>query len=145
MKLDRHLSQFRSFRWNLTASAARPNPQGFYHYGQINITRTLKFVNTVSKDNGKLRYAINGVSHVESETPLKLVEYFGIGDKVFKYDTILDEPPANLGSQRCQIRIPHLHRDHLREPREERSRRRSEQCESLPSQPVSSGGFGSES
>ncbi|MBF6085340.1 hypothetical protein IU485_28710 [Nocardia cyriacigeorgica] len=31
----------RSFRWNLTASAARPNPQGSYHYGQINITRTI--------------------------------------------------------------------------------------------------------
>ncbi|XP_047150485.1 L-ascorbate oxidase homolog [Vigna umbellata] len=92
------LNQFRSFRWNLTASAARPNPQGSYHYGQINITRTLKFVNTVSRDNGKLRYAINGVSHVDSETPLKLAEYFGIGDKFFKYDTIPDEPPANLGT-----------------------------------------------
>ncbi|KAL0436779.1 UNVERIFIED_CONTAM: L-ascorbate oxidase [Sesamum radiatum] len=27
------ISQFRSFRWNLTASAARPNPQGSYKYG----------------------------------------------------------------------------------------------------------------
>jgi len=98
MKLDRHLNQFRSFRWNLTASTARPNPQGSYHYGHINITRTLKFVNTVSRDNDKLRYAINGVSHVERETPLKLAEYFSIGDKVFKYDTIPDEPPANLGT-----------------------------------------------
>ena len=76
------LNQFRSFRWNLTASAARPNPQGSYHYGQINITRTIKLVNTVSRANGKLRYGINGVSHVDNETPLKLAEYFGVADKV---------------------------------------------------------------
>ncbi|KAL0369977.1 UNVERIFIED_CONTAM: L-ascorbate oxidase [Sesamum angustifolium] len=41
------ISQFRSFRWNLTASAARPNPQGSYKYGKINITRTIKLVNSV--------------------------------------------------------------------------------------------------
>ncbi|KAM0995348.1 hypothetical protein FF1_005414 [Malus domestica] len=90
------LNQFRSFRWNLTASAARPNPQGSYHYGKINITRTIKIVNSASKVDGKLRYAVNGVSHVESETPLKLAEYFGVADKVFKYDTIEDEPPATV-------------------------------------------------
>lgn len=91
------LNQFRSFRWNLTASAARPNPQGSYHYGNINITRTIKLVNTASKTGGKLRYAINGVSHVVSSTPLKLAEYYGIADKVFKYNTIQDNPPANIG------------------------------------------------
>ncbi|KAE8711290.1 pentatricopeptide repeat-containing family protein [Hibiscus syriacus] len=32
------LNQFRTFRWNLTASVARPNPQGSYKYGGINIT-----------------------------------------------------------------------------------------------------------
>ncbi|KAJ1414063.1 Multicopper oxidase, type 1 [Sesbania bispinosa] len=90
------LNQFRSFRWNLTASAARPNPQGSYHYGQINITRTIKLVNTVSRDNGKLRYALNGVSHVDTETPLKLAEYFGLADKVFKYNIISDEPSATV-------------------------------------------------
>ncbi|KAJ9183180.1 hypothetical protein P3X46_007082 [Hevea brasiliensis] len=91
------LNQFRSFRWNLTASAARPNPQGSYHYGSINITRTIKLVNTASNVGGKLRYAINGVSHINPETPLKLAEYYGIADKVFKYDTIPDEPPAKIG------------------------------------------------
>ncbi|CAK9312338.1 unnamed protein product [Citrullus colocynthis] len=85
------LNQFRTFRWNLTASAARPNPQGSYHYGSINITRTIKIVNSATKVDGKLRYAINGVSHVDTETPLKLAEYFEVADKVFKYDTISDE------------------------------------------------------
>ncbi|KAL0418085.1 UNVERIFIED_CONTAM: L-ascorbate oxidase [Sesamum radiatum] len=28
------ISQFRSFRWNLTSNAARPNPQGSYKYGR---------------------------------------------------------------------------------------------------------------
>ncbi|EEF38961.1 multicopper oxidase, putative [Ricinus communis] len=91
------LNQFRSFRWNLTASAARPNPQGSYHYGSINITRTIKLVNSASTTGGKLRYAINSVSHVEPETPLKLAEYFGVANKVFKYDTFQDNPPAKIG------------------------------------------------
>lgn len=86
------LNQFRSQRWNLTASAARPNPQGSYHYGKINITRTIKIVNTAGAVDGKLRYAINGVSHVNPETPLKLAEYFQVADKVFKYNLIKDDP-----------------------------------------------------
>ncbi|GMN49595.1 hypothetical protein TIFTF001_018753 [Ficus carica] len=87
------LNQFRSFRWNLTASAARPNPQGSYHYGKIPITRTIKIVNSVSRANGKLRYGINGVSHVNPVTPLKLAEYYGVANKVFKYNLIRDVPP----------------------------------------------------
>ncbi|KAK4765752.1 hypothetical protein SAY86_026842 [Trapa natans] len=51
------LNQFRTFRWNLTASAARPNPQGSYHYGEINITRTIKLVNSVHRAGRKLSYA----------------------------------------------------------------------------------------
>lgn len=86
------LNQFRTFRWNLTASAARPNPQGSYHYGAINITRTIKLVNSASRAGGKRRYAINGVSHIDTATPLKLAEYYGIANKVFKYDTIPDDP-----------------------------------------------------
>lgn len=90
------LNQFRSFRWNLTASAARPNPQGSYKYGGINITRTIKLVNSVSAASGKLRYALNGVSHVDPDTPLKLAEYYGVSDQLFKYDLISDQPPPSL-------------------------------------------------
>ncbi|EXB53608.1 L-ascorbate oxidase-like protein [Morus notabilis] len=93
------LNQFRSFRWNLTASAARPNPQGSYHYGKIPITRTIKIVNSASRVKGKLRYGINGVSHVNPVTPLKLAEYYGVADKVFKYDLIKDEPPKKLSGE----------------------------------------------
>ncbi|KAJ3703203.1 hypothetical protein LUZ61_006908 [Rhynchospora tenuis] len=88
------LNQWRSFRWNLSASAARPNPQGSYHYGQINISRTIKLVNQRTKVGGKVRYAINGVSHVDTKTPLKLAEYFGIAEKTFEYNVIGDVPSA---------------------------------------------------
>lgn len=90
------LNQFRSFRWNLTASAARPNPQGSYHYGKINITRTIKIVNTRNHIDGKLRFAINGISHVDPDTPVKYAEYFGVAEKVFKYGIMGDEPPATV-------------------------------------------------
>ncbi|KAF6136495.1 hypothetical protein GIB67_035054 [Kingdonia uniflora] len=100
------LNQFRSFRWNLTASAARPNPQGSYHYGGINITRTIKIVNSVGTSGGKLRYAINGASHVNPTTPLKLAEYFGVGSKFFKYDTILDNP-LNIRKNRLNV-VPNV-------------------------------------
>ncbi|CAH8340038.1 unnamed protein product [Eruca vesicaria subsp. sativa] len=90
------LNQFRSFRWNLTASAARPNPQGSYHYGKINITRSIKLVTSKSMVNGKVRFGFNGVSHVDTETPLKLAEYFQMSEKVFKYNVIKDEPAAKI-------------------------------------------------
>ncbi|MBA0853605.1 hypothetical protein Goshw_019780 [Gossypium schwendimanii] len=88
------LNQFRAFRWNLTASAARPNPQGSYKYDAINITRTIKLASTAGEVDGKLRYALNGASHDnEFKTPLKLAEYFNIAKKEFEYDTIPDNPP----------------------------------------------------
>lgn len=89
------ISQFKSFRWNLTASAARPNPQGSYHYGQVPINRTIKLVSAKSQVNGKLRYAINGVSHVDPDTPMKLAEFFSVGDKIYKNDTMPKEPPSD--------------------------------------------------
>ncbi|XP_074567695.1 L-ascorbate oxidase homolog [Curcuma longa] len=88
------LNQWRSFRWNLTASAARPNPQGSYHYGSINITRTIRLASSRNFVGGNLRYALNGVSHVDTETPLKLVEYYGFGGNYFSYNVTGDEAPA---------------------------------------------------
>ncbi|MCD9638314.1 L-ascorbate oxidase [Datura stramonium] len=99
------LNQFRSFRWNLTASAARPNPQGSYHYGQINITRTIKLVNTAGTVDGKLRYAINGVSHVNPTTPIKLAEYYGVAGKIFKYDLIKDNYELQVGKEEKKITL----------------------------------------
>ncbi|MBA0825625.1 hypothetical protein Goarm_010554, partial [Gossypium armourianum] len=107
------LNQFRTFRWNLTASAARPNPQGSYKYGAINITRTIKLANTAGEVDGKLRYALNGVSHDnEFKTPLKLAEYFNIAKKEFEYDTIPDNPPEKTETIQVKpivLNITHRH------------------------------------
>ncbi|KAL0459847.1 UNVERIFIED_CONTAM: L-ascorbate oxidase [Sesamum latifolium] len=93
------VNQFRSFRWNLTSNAARPNPQGTYHYGKINITRTIRLANFRGTHDGKLRFGINGVSHQNPATPLKIAEYFGKPDLAFiNYDLLKDEPPKEISA-----------------------------------------------
>lgn len=72
------MKQARTLRWNLTANAARPNPQGSFHYGKITTTRTFVFANSAPLINGKQRYAVNRVSYINSDTPLKLADYFNI-------------------------------------------------------------------
>ncbi|KAK4260052.1 hypothetical protein QN277_003224 [Acacia crassicarpa] len=72
------MQQARTFRWNLTANAARPNPQGSFHYGMITPTKTIVLANSAPLINGKLRYAVNKVSYVNPDTPLKLADYFNI-------------------------------------------------------------------
>ncbi|GLT96856.1 hypothetical protein SLE2022_144510 [Rubroshorea leprosula] len=90
-EIDFSLKQARSIRTNLTASGPRPNPQGSYHYGLINITRTIKLVSSADQVNGKQRYAVNSVSFVPADTPLKLADYFKI-DGVFRVGSISDNP-----------------------------------------------------
>lgn len=85
--------QARTFRWNLTASAARPNPQGSYHYGNITRSRSISLANSAPVINGKLRYAVNGVSFVVPATPLKLADYFNISG-VFTWDSV----PTTMGT-----------------------------------------------
>ncbi|XAR53799.1 L-ascorbate oxidase [Bertholletia excelsa] len=90
------LSQARSIRWNLTASGPRPNPQGSYHYGMIKTSRTIMLSNSAPFINGKQRYAVNGVSFVPADTPLKLADYFKIGG-VFNLGSIPDWPSGGNG------------------------------------------------
>ncbi|KAF6172543.1 hypothetical protein GIB67_007056 [Kingdonia uniflora] len=79
-----------SSRTNLTASGPRPNPQGSYHYGLINTTRTIKLVSGAGQVNGKQRYAVNSVSFVPTDTPLKLADFFKLGG--FRLGSISDRP-----------------------------------------------------
>ncbi|GLT29407.1 hypothetical protein SLA2020_042790 [Shorea laevis] len=72
------LYQAKTIRWNLTASGPRPNPQGSYHYGMIKPSRTIMLANSAPYINGKQRYAVNSVSYVQPDTPLKLADYFKI-------------------------------------------------------------------
>lgn len=73
------LNQAMSIRQNVTASGARPNPQGSFHYGQINVTDVyiLRSVPPVTID-GKLRATYNGISFVKPETPIKLADAFNV-------------------------------------------------------------------
>lgn len=77
-QIDWSLNQARSFRWNLTASGPRPNPQGSYHYGLIKTSRTITLANSGPIINRKQRYAVNGVSYIPADTPLKIADYFNI-------------------------------------------------------------------
>ncbi|KAG0567472.1 hypothetical protein KC19_7G137200 [Ceratodon purpureus] len=83
--------QARSIRMNLTAGAARPNPQGSYHYGQIKVNKTYVFANSALKVKGKQRFMVNGVSSLRPSTPLKLADYLKI-DGVFHVGSIPDHP-----------------------------------------------------
>lgn len=78
-------------RWNLTASGPRPNPQGSYHYGMVPVTRTIRLANSAAVINGKQRYAVNSVSYVSPDTPLKVADYYKIGG-VFSVGSIADSP-----------------------------------------------------
>ncbi|CAO1941896.1 unnamed protein product [Urochloa humidicola] len=91
IQIDWSLNQARSIRWNLTASGPRPNPQGSYHYGLVPVTRTIRLANSAAIINGKQRYAVNGVSYVSPDTPLKVADYYKIGG-VFSVGTIADNP-----------------------------------------------------
>ncbi|KAL6295494.1 hypothetical protein ACE6H2_003636 [Prunus campanulata] len=91
IQVDWSLNQARSIRTNLTASGPRPNPQGSYHYGLINTTKTYVLENSAGQVNGKQRYGVNSVSFVPADTPLKLADYFKIGG-VFRVGSISDRP-----------------------------------------------------
>lgn len=78
-------------RTNLTASGPRPNPQGSYHYGLINLTKTYIIASSAGQVNGKQRYGFNSVSYVASDTPLKVADYFKIGG-VFRVGSVSDRP-----------------------------------------------------
>ncbi|CAM0906022.1 unnamed protein product [Alopecurus aequalis] len=90
-QIDWSLNQARTIRWNLTASGPRPNPQGSYHYGQVTTTKTIRLANSAAIINGKQRYAVNSVSHVNADTPLKLADYYKIPG-VFSVGTISGNP-----------------------------------------------------
>ncbi|KAJ8561314.1 hypothetical protein K7X08_027504 [Anisodus acutangulus] len=84
------LYQARSIRINLTANGPRPNPQGSYHYGMINTSRTIRLATSAGQVNRQQRYAVNSVSFEPTDTPLKLADYFKIGG--FRPGNIPDAP-----------------------------------------------------
>ncbi|XP_073003735.1 L-ascorbate oxidase homolog isoform X2 [Typha latifolia] len=95
-EIDWSLNQARSIRRNLTSSGPRPNPQGSYHYGLINTTRTIRLANSPPVINDKQRYAVNSVSFIPSDTPLKIADFYNIPG-VFTLGSIPDNPTYGGG------------------------------------------------
>ncbi|KAG0453870.1 hypothetical protein HPP92_025174 [Vanilla planifolia] len=71
------MNQARSIRWNVTASGARPNPQGSFRYGSINVTQVYVLKNKPPLlINGKRRATLNEISYLPPETPLRLADQY---------------------------------------------------------------------
>lgn len=73
------VNQAMSIRQNGSASGARPNPQGSFHYGSINITDTyiLRSMPPVVI-NGKTRATFNGISFANPDTPIRLADQYKV-------------------------------------------------------------------
>ncbi|XP_071920085.1 monocopper oxidase-like protein SKU5 [Coffea arabica] len=96
------MNQARSIRWNVTASGARPNPQGSFRYGSINVTEVYVLKNKPPVTvNGKQRATLSGVSFVNPATPIRLADQYKVKG-VYK----LDFPTRPLtGSPRMETSI----------------------------------------
>ncbi|KAF3511757.1 hypothetical protein F2Q69_00001356, partial [Brassica cretica] len=95
------MNQQRAIKQNTSSSGARPNPQGSYHYGQINITGTY-ILRTMPPTiiNGSLRATLNGVSFLNPSTPMRLADKHRVKG-VYKMDfpsRPVDRRPPRLGS-----------------------------------------------
>lgn len=108
IEVDWSMKQARTYRWNLTANAARPNPQGSFHYGKITPSRTIVLANSAPLINGKQRYAVNGVSFINADTPLKLADYFNIPG-VFRTDSLQTSPSGGSPSIATSVIPASLH------------------------------------
>ncbi|KAB2014208.1 hypothetical protein ES319_D09G209300v1 [Gossypium barbadense] len=90
------MNQARSIRWNVSASGARPNPQGSFRYGSINVTEVYVLRNKPAETiDGKRRATLSGISFVNPATPIRLVDQYKIKG-VYKLDfpnKPLTEPP----------------------------------------------------
>ncbi|KAJ9176670.1 hypothetical protein P3X46_011956 [Hevea brasiliensis] len=80
------MNQARSIRWNVSAGAARPNPQGSFKYGDITVTDVYVILNRPAElIDGKWRTTLNGISYLPPPTPLMLAQKYNISG-VYKLD-----------------------------------------------------------
>ncbi|CAA7016476.1 unnamed protein product [Microthlaspi erraticum] len=91
------MNQQRFIKQNTSAAGARPNPQGSYHYGQINITDTYILRSMPpTKINGTLRATLNGISFLNPSTPFRLADKHNVKG-LYKLDfpnrPLEDKPP----------------------------------------------------
>ncbi|CAN1782542.1 Monocopper oxidase-like protein SKU5 [Linum perenne] len=80
------MNQARSIRSNVSAGAARPNPQGSFKYGQITVTDVYVIANRPAEMiDGKWMTTLNGISYLQPSTPLMLAQQYNIPG-VYKLD-----------------------------------------------------------
>ncbi|KAB2595931.1 monocopper oxidase-like protein SKU5 [Pyrus ussuriensis x Pyrus communis] len=84
--LDFSVDQAKSIRWNLTAGAARPNPQGTFNASNVTLSQTFILQSSVADLGDEPRYVVNNVSYRTPETPLKLADYYVNGTGVYQLD-----------------------------------------------------------
>ncbi|CAI9296158.1 unnamed protein product [Lactuca saligna] len=78
------VNQARSIRWNLTAGAARPNPQGTFNVSNVTLSETIILHGSEAIINRVYRNVVNNVSYINPVTPLKLADYYVNGTGVFQ-------------------------------------------------------------
>ncbi|CAI0382592.1 unnamed protein product [Linum tenue] len=100
------INQARSIKWDLDVGAARMNPQGSYHYGAINVSRTLILENgLVVGSNNRIRYTVNGVSFLHPDTPLKLADRFEMFDELkIVVPSFPDAPQTRMGASVVDVK-----------------------------------------
>ncbi|KAK2978502.1 hypothetical protein RJ640_027279 [Escallonia rubra] len=80
------MNQARSIRWNVSASGARPNPQGSFRYGSINVTEVYVLKNKAPEMvDGKRRTTLSGISFLNPRTPIRLADQYKVKG-VYKVD-----------------------------------------------------------
>lgn len=62
----------------------------------IKTSRTIMLANSAPYINGKQRYAVNSVSYIPADTPLKLADYFNV-QGVFSVGSIPSNPTGGNG------------------------------------------------
>lgn len=83
----------------MTTGAARPNPQGTFNVTKVAINQTFILHGSKAQIMNLARYAVNNVSYLTPETPLKLADYFLNGSGVYQLDAFhvnsINEEAAN--------------------------------------------------
>ncbi|TXG49423.1 hypothetical protein EZV62_025298 [Acer yangbiense] len=85
------LNQAKSIKWNLTTGAARPNPQGSFNVTNVTLSQNFILRGSIAEINGAPYYAVNNVSYLTPDTPLKLADHLANGTGVYQ----LDQFPVN--------------------------------------------------
>ncbi|XWS75218.1 hypothetical protein CRYUN_Cryun01aG0066700 [Craigia yunnanensis] len=73
-------------RRNLTAGAARPNPQGTFNVTNVTPSQTFILQSARAEINGAPSPVVNNISYYTSNTPLKLADHLTNGSGVYTLD-----------------------------------------------------------